>query len=347
MFLYGCASPPRKGSGSVTGTSPSSSGLLEELLKEHSYRNPYFLAASQGATMGLFLNAPERILWLKNKSVEMQDFSDRGPAQKFLQNTPQNWTHVAWSKKTAKFFLSGTEQVLTSPLDLNVKAKVDLFSFDLESGKVVQFTRSVAYNGEASVSPDGEWVAFSSGREGDFEIYLVRADGNDLTRVTNRPGYDGDPSFSPDGKYLMWRAFRAERQDLSDIYVARLLKDGRRFKLTDQKNLTHREFALFLTPSWHPESTHIVFASNRAELKQLDLYLADLEFRCVQRITDSRENEIFPTISTDGRFLMWTGKQKGASGLFLSPFSFLKAPCDGSRRGVETDGVEFKGVDGR
>lgn len=46
-------------------------------------------------------------------------------------------------------------------------------------------------------SPDGEWIAFSSFRDGDRDIYRIRPDGSDLQQLTDNNLYDSQPSFSP------------------------------------------------------------------------------------------------------------------------------------------------------
>ena len=47
-------------------------------------------------------------------------------------------------------------------------------------------------------SPDGTHIAFSSGRDGDVEIYTMRADGTDVRQLTrNDAAWDGDPAWSP------------------------------------------------------------------------------------------------------------------------------------------------------
>lgn len=46
-------------------------------------------------------------------------------------------------------------------------------------------------------SPDGQWIAFHSDRDGDFDIYIVRPDGSDLRQLTDNDGNDMQPSWSP------------------------------------------------------------------------------------------------------------------------------------------------------
>lgn len=46
-------------------------------------------------------------------------------------------------------------------------------------------------------SPDGEWLAFASTRDGDAEIYAVRKDGTDLRQLTNNDYADLEPAWSP------------------------------------------------------------------------------------------------------------------------------------------------------
>ena len=46
-------------------------------------------------------------------------------------------------------------------------------------------------------SPNGTQMAFASDRDGNFEIYVMDADGSGLTRLTKDPASDGQPGWSP------------------------------------------------------------------------------------------------------------------------------------------------------
>jgi Tol biopolymer transport system component len=67
-------------------------------------------------------------------------------------------------------------------------------------------------------SPDGTHIAFTSRRDGDFEIYVVPSVGGDARNLTNDPAEDTLPSWSPDGSQI---AFQSNRDRLysDDIYV--------------------------------------------------------------------------------------------------------------------------------
>ena len=94
------------------------------------------------------------------------------------------------------------------------------------------------YSGEPDWSPDGQRLAFSSNRDGNWEIYTREPDGS-LTRLTDDPAADGHPSWSPDGN---WIAFSSDRGDSLDIYIMR--SDG-----SDLRRLTDAP-ALDLAPAW-------------------------------------------------------------------------------------------------
>jgi len=68
-------------------------------------------------------------------------------------------------------------------------------------------------------SPDGTRLAFMSNRDGNWEIYLVGADGQGLRRFTVNPANDGMPAWSPDGKAI---AFLSDRDGQWSIYVKRV-----------------------------------------------------------------------------------------------------------------------------
>jgi len=88
-------------------------------------------------------------------------------------------------------------------------------------------------------SPDGTKIAFESYRDGDFEIYVMNADGSNQTRLTNNGGLN--PCFSPDGTKI---AFVSDRDGDFEIYV--MNADG-----SNQTNITNNPGGDY-SPSWGP-----------------------------------------------------------------------------------------------
>jgi len=62
-------------------------------------------------------------------------------------------------------------------------------------------------------SPRGDWIAFTSKRDGDYEVYRIKPDGAYLQRLTRLPGPDAHPSFSPDSE---WIAFATGSRGFKD-----------------------------------------------------------------------------------------------------------------------------------
>jgi Tol biopolymer transport system component len=66
-------------------------------------------------------------------------------------------------------------------------------------------------------SPDGEWVAFSSSRSGDWDLWRVSRKSGEVRRLTDQPGHDWDPAFTPDGRSLLWSS---DRTGVFEIWIA-------------------------------------------------------------------------------------------------------------------------------
>lgn len=97
-----------------------------------------------------------------------------------------------------------------------------------------------------ALAPDGQTVAFMSRRDGNWEIYTIKADGSNLTRLTDDPAMDGLPTWSPDGRaiafasntggnWAIW-AITPDGREQKQILPMRASPDGRVF--FDQANST-------------------------------------------------------------------------------------------------------------
>lgn len=83
--------------------------------------------------------------------------------------------------------------------DATTDGDPDIFLFDLRRRTSTNLTRSPGVDLIARFSPDGARIAFGSSRSGDWEIYWMTHDGNDVERLTRSKGFDGDPLMVPMG----------------------------------------------------------------------------------------------------------------------------------------------------
>lgn len=145
-----------------------------------------------------------------------------------------------------------------------------------------------------SWSPDGRFIAFESTQDrGDSEVYVMRADGADEVRLTNREGIDNQPEFSPDGKFI---AFVSDRSGPRQIFLMTTSPD-------------HTVTALAPTPfhqddpHWSPDGTRLTFLSRPASDKQSGTMIVDREGGEIMSLAPSGIEAVW---SPDGKKLAFT-----------------------------------------
>ena len=128
-----------------------------------------------------------------------------------------------------------------------------LFVVDADGKNLAQILQvDGSYCHQPDWSPDGAWIAFATDRDGNIEIYKVRPDGTELTRLTRAPGVDAHPRWSPDGR---WLSFTSNRDGNYDIWVMRA--DGSDARPLTQHTATDDHAA------WSPDGKSIAFVSMR------------------------------------------------------------------------------------
>ena len=71
-------------------------------------------------------------------------------------------------------------------------------------GAIRRLTNNSDWDWKPSWSPDGQRIAFQSSRDGNYEIYVMDADGSNPHRLTDHPADDWKPSWSPDGRHIAY-----------------------------------------------------------------------------------------------------------------------------------------------
>ncbi|RMB62947.1 hypothetical protein EAX61_05085 [Dokdonia sinensis] len=201
----------------------------------------------------------------------------------------------------------------------------DIFVSDLEGNITKQLTTEVGYDAEATVSPQGDKIVFTSTRSGDLELYTMNLDGTDVQQITDELGYDGGAFFSPDGTKIIFRASRpkteAEVKKYKDLLADGLVEptemelficnaDG-----SDLKQLTRLGNANW-SPFFHPSGKKILFSSNYEAERgfPFNLYMIDIDGKNLERVTHGETFDAFPVFSNDGKKLAFSSNRNNGGG---------------------------------
>ncbi len=202
---------------------------------------------------------------------------------------------------------------------------MDVFEYTFATKSLKKLTDAEGYDAEASYSPDGKLIVFTSMRDNDQEVYIMDSDGQHARRITHKPGYDGGPFFSPDGKRIVYRSDRSGDGNMQ-IFVNNL--EG-----TAEHKISSEENVLNWCPYWHPSGKWLIFTRGQHPSDGppiYDLYLLRDDGSQRLQVTSDPAFDGLPVFSNDGKKLMWTSKRGGldAAQIFIADFVGLKA--DGS-----------------
>lgn len=181
-------------------------------------------------------------------------------------------------------------------------------------------------NFEPSVSPDGRRIAFVSSRTGDPEIYVMDADGANLTRITAFHREDWAPEWSPDGQ---WLAFLSSREGRDRVFIVR--PDGSDVRAISGDAPTGQERDL----AWSPSSDRLAFSGRQPDGTRR-IWLAATAGGPATALTDARGHSDQPTWSPDGDYLVFVSEVAGDPELFL-----MRADGSGQTRLTHAPGADW------
>ncbi|MBA2500159.1 MAG: PD40 domain-containing protein [Chitinophagaceae bacterium] len=196
----------------------------------------------------------------------------------------------------------------------------DIFMADLDGNIVKQLTHAKGYDAEATFSPDGKLMVYTSDKEGDLEMYVMDLETGNEKRITNTLGYDGGAWFSPDGTKLIWRASRPKTDEEITEYKSLLAEglvaptnmevfvadiDG-----SNAKQITNLGQANW-APSFMPDSERIIFASNH-EYKRgfpFNMYTMNANGSGLTKVSRDKGFDAFPMFSPDRKKIVFSSNR--------------------------------------
>jgi len=238
-------------------------------------------------------------------------------------------------RTTCSYYLPGDKKIMYAsthganedcpePADLSkgyvwkVYKTFELYMANADGSDPKVFLPADGYDAEATISPVGDKIVFTSQRNGDLDIYTCNLDGSDLKQVTDALGYDGGPFFSWDGKKIVYRCYHpqtdAEIKRYKDLLADELIEPNA-FQLwimdadgSNKQQITHNEYANF-APFFHPDNKRIIFCSNlnSTDPRQPDfnLWMINVDGTGLEQVTFYDQFDGFPMFTKDGSKLVF------------------------------------------
>lgn len=212
----------------------------------------------------------------------------------------------------------------------------DVYAVRIDGQEMQKLTATPGYDAEATISPDGKTIVWTSVKDGDLDIYAMNLDGTKVRRLTNDVGYDGGAFFSPDSKRIVYRASHpsdpAEIARYRELLAQRLVEPGQLEIFTMNADGSHKQQvtsngASNFAPFFHPDGKRIIFSSNvetRGEggRPSFHLFLIRDDGTGLERLTFDGHFNSFPMFSPDGTRLVWISdrhaREPGEFNVFLA-----------------------------
>lgn len=266
-----------------------------------------------------------------------------------LDGSDQTLVSTGKGRTTCAYYLPGDDRIVYSsthhhmddcppPPDMSrgyvwaLYPEYDVFVANADGSGIEALTTEWGYDAEATVSPKGDKIVFTSTRDGDLDIYTMNLDGSDVRRLTDELGYDGGPFFSPDGTKIVYRAHHPEGDEAIADYKALLAQnlirpsqlevyvmdvDG-----SNKKQVTDLESAAF-GPFFHPSGEKIIFSTNYPDKgREFDLWMVNVDGTGLEQITHAPGFDGFPMWSPDGKTFVFASNRhnskRGETNVFVT-----------------------------
>ncbi|MEN8240375.1 MAG: hypothetical protein ABFS17_00505 [Chloroflexota bacterium] len=198
-------------------------------------------------------------------------------------------------------------------LSINQAGYNHLFAYHPQNLPLTRLTYGAWDDLEPALSPDGNQVAYSSNRTGQWDIYVLDLYSGELNQVTDDLAYNGSPAWSPDG---VWLAYEKYLDGNLDIFMQTVDHSIAETRITSHG-------AADFDPAWHPGGSLIAFTSTRTGAQ--DIHVSDIDqlgrAGFVTNFThNSTINQNHPSWSPDGSQLAFSAPHQGYPAIYIAEY---------------------------
>lgn len=187
-------------------------------------------------------------------------------------------------------------------ISLNEAGNFHLFAYQPFDTPYTRLTSGPWDDITPALSPDGQWLAFSSNRSGVWDLYLLDLRTGDIRQLTDTPHFEASPTWSPDGNLLAYESYDGNYE----ILIRSVFDDRVRVNLSEHPAADYQ-------PSWSPQGRKVAFISDRSG--EPEVWIADFDAFDENRFTNASQSadtrESHPTWVPDGSGLAWAARREG------------------------------------
>jgi TolB protein len=229
-------------------------------------------------------------------------------------NTVHRSSHPAYSTRLLVVVLWAAAGI---PASMNAQPKhtiaysgfaprnTDIFIADADGRNSKPFLANSAQDFNPSFSRDGNWIVFTSDRNGSADIYRAHPDGTGLEQLTDDPSFDDQAALSPDGRTV---AFISSRSGHAELWTLDL-------PAKKLHNITNHAAGHF-RPAWSPDGEWIAISSDRDSpnprrpdgfelIQQTEIYILHPDGSGLRRLTHTNSYAGSPGWSPDGKRIVF------------------------------------------
>jgi TolB protein len=223
-------------------------------------------------------------------------------------------------KEQPKFLQDALGKAPAPPPDMGrrplwVMDQYELYRAERDGSDIDRLTRHPGFDGEASFSPQGNQLVYTSVNDGRATLMQTDDHGRNPSILIRGAGHDddGQARFSPNGQDLVFVRYDSPGGQ-SQIWV-KLAKDKRKKKPAFTGAITSGP-GIKWTPSWHPNGEEILFSSNRDDASNFEIYVVNKDGTCLRRLTYELGQDFMPVMWPDGGRLLFTSDRAGVHKLY-------------------------------